>query len=512
MPSERAQPERAITSSQGPSDELNIPSSQSASPSTNVAGPRNRKEHTAAEWEAVRPRFTELYLAQKLRLADVSRILREENDFHATDKQYKDRIRKWNLRKNFTGDEKRKALATEWNRQPDAQAEAQGAIIPRHRLKRFARDEKLLYLRRMAVGAPLPPEPEAVFDIVVELPRSLFERKPNNVGAGAIHDALAAVDRQMKLRCPILAMDVLGVSDATVRYGLKRVQRKTSPGVEFELLPPSSTPGKEYGPGIRYAASLDSIVSIYGPEEGDPFHLSLFYTVSERLFSACQSVYAPETRTRNALLGRDGDPPGLQCVKFNGSPLATQILYLRFLGHAALASSVRYVDQIGDAELISTPGSGLAYRIELNPQATAYMTVKPGMHMAMHIVKRGRILAGVTRFCRGYEASQIFMGGQIDHEGTKMGLISQAPDGPDTAAALGPTLVQEESEIEAEFKEASQRAAEQSTVRAGPEIDVAVVNPMQQPLGMMPAPQRDWVRMASRDFIVDRNAPWKLAS
>jgi hypothetical protein len=460
----------------------------------------------------VRGYFTELYLTKRLRLADVSRILREERDFLATDKQYKDRIRKWGLRKNFSDAEKRDALATAWESGSDAQVATASGAIPRRRLQRFARDEKLLYIQQMTRSNTVPPEPEAVFDIIIELPRSIFEPAPH-AEASAIHDALAAVDRQMKLRLPILAMDVLGVSDATVRYGLKRVQRRSLPAVAFELLPPSSTPGNEYGPGIQYSASLDGIVAAYGPEEENEFHLSLFHTVSERLFSACQSSYAPETRSRNTLQGRAREPPGLQCVKFNSSPLATQILYLRLLGHSALASSVRYVGQIGDAELISTPGSGLAYRIEVSPQSTAYMTVKPGMHMAMHIVKKGGVLAGVTRFCRGYESFPVFMGGQIDHEGTKMGLLSQPSPRPDAeTTAFGPFLTEEDGAIEAEFKETSQRAAIQMPARPSPKIEVALVNSLQRVLGPLPAPQRDWIRMASEDYIVDRNAPWKLAS
>ena len=64
---------------------------------------RNSKDHTAEEWEGIRPRFTELYLSKGMRLADVSQILRDHHGFHATDKQYKDRIRKWKIRKNFNG-------------------------------------------------------------------------------------------------------------------------------------------------------------------------------------------------------------------------------------------------------------------------------------------------------------------------------------------------------------------------------------------------------------------------
>ncbi|KAL2202434.1 hypothetical protein CC79DRAFT_1337143 [Sarocladium strictum] len=307
-------------------------------------------------------------------------------------------------------------------------------------------------------------------------------------------------------------MDVLGVSDATVRYGLKRVQRKTTSGIAFELLPPSSEPGNEYGPGIRYAASLDSIVKAYGPEEGDTFHLGLFHTISERLFTACQSVYAPETRIRNSLLGRPGEPPGLNCVKANASPLATQTLYLRLLGHSALASSVRYVGNIGDAELISTPENGLAYRIEVNPKVTAYMTVKPGMHVALHIVKKGNLLAGVTRFCRGHETSPLFMGGHIEHEATKMNLMASPSVQPDPEAAFyGPLLADEDGAVEPEFKEMSERAAQQSYAQSGPEIEVAVTDPTQPIRGPISRPQRAWLKAASEDYIVDRNAPWNLA-
>src|SRR5687768_4349071 len=116
-----------------------LPLAHEVSPST-LQPVRNPKEHTPAEWEELRPRFTELYLHERKRLADVSRILREERGFHATDKQYKDRIRKWGVRKNFKDGEKREALITGIDTQNGDHVAIDGVAIPRHRLKRFARD------------------------------------------------------------------------------------------------------------------------------------------------------------------------------------------------------------------------------------------------------------------------------------------------------------------------------------------------------------------------------------
>ena len=472
---------------------------------------RNCKDHTPAEWEEVRPRFTELYLTGRKRLADVSRILRHERGFHATDKQYKDRIRKWRLKKNFKDDEKREALATGFSTESGDHVVLHGAPIPQHRLRRFARNEKLLFVRKMAAGVTLPPEPQADFDIIIELPRYIFTTNGRH-DASSVHAALAAIDRLTQRRTPILAFEVLGVSDSLVRYGLRRLERKTQPGLAVELLAAPCTTVKREGLAIQFCASFCAAKTRHETKAEDEDHVELYHKFNHRVYQACQEAYAPETRVHHATLGEPGQPPDLHCVKFNGSAFSAQCLYLRLLTHCGLAGAMRYIEQCRDVELLCSPGGTLALRLDTSYQDRSFIfTMYPALNVAMHAVKRGDIVAGVFQFRPGLESTLVTSAGIMEQEVSKLRATLNAERNRPIASSASGQFLTEGNPVEAEFEEASRRAATQVPIqgRLTKRVAIAEMKPLtgREP---MSAPRRQYSKLISEECMVDRKEPWRL--
>ncbi|KAH8174530.1 clr5 domain-containing protein [Sarocladium implicatum] len=472
------------------------------------------KEHTAAEWEEIRQRFTELYLTERRRLADVSHILRDECDFHATDKQYKDRIRKWGLKKNFKDKEKRDALAAGFSTESGDHLVLNGAPIPRDRLRRFARTERLLYLRRMAAGATLPPEPETEFDIIIELPRALFTSALRN-DAHSLHITLAAIDRMTKRRLHILAFDVLGVSDSSVRYGIRRLETKTQSDVAFEMLSAPSTTAKRKGLALHFCASYRNFKPTHETTEEDYLH-EIYHKFLQRIYQACQEVYAPETRAYHATLDKAGKPPNMYCAKFSLSALGAQRLYLRLLTHNGLAGGLRYIEQWRDVEILSSPGGTLALRLDTSWQGRSFIfTLSPAMNVAMHAVKRGDVVGGVFQLRTGSESTSVTMAGVVEQEVAKLRAALKA-ERSQNMPTIGPTsppgpFLTDGDAVEAEFEEASRGAAIQGVMQGALTTKVAVAE--MKPLTSrepMPLPQRQYMKLVAEECMVDRREPWKL--
>ncbi|KAL4922988.1 Clr5 domain-containing protein [Aspergillus undulatus] len=87
--------------------EGSIPSSNFSTPapgsSTEPATPKTRdmfKPHKAQDWDRVRHKIEQLYRVDQLKLKDVKRILEDQDKFTASEKQYKDKLASWGLRKN----------------------------------------------------------------------------------------------------------------------------------------------------------------------------------------------------------------------------------------------------------------------------------------------------------------------------------------------------------------------------------------------------------------------------
>ncbi|KAK0384851.1 hypothetical protein NLU13_7329 [Sarocladium strictum] len=513
-------------------------------PSISVAGRRSHKDHTAEEWEALRPRFAELYLLQRLRLADVSRILRDECGFHATDKQYKDRIRKWGLKKNFKDAEKREALlaGVQSNRDNDQVALHQGeAAIPRHRLKRFARDAKLMYVQRAAAGETLSAEPRLKFDMVLELSRSLFHAGRAD-DERTLYDSFAAIDRLSSQRVPFLAFEVLGISDSVVRYGLRRLERRSTPGVAFEMMRPSKNHrGGNQGLGIRYCGSLQTLMSAYKATKEDDTHVALYHMISLSLYKACQYVYSPgsnssgqrlyqERRTvyrpasnpLETLPIRPGDTPEVRCVQYNASAQAAQALYLRTMAQSLLSLIVRNGANMPDGETLSSPQSGLGFRIAVNPQTDFIVMQRPGANLAIHYIKHGDLVAGALQFQRGYEDLPVFMEARIEQEG--MNMLSLARFLPGQHSPQGSMAVPEPEpwpfltdadSVEAEFVDAAHRAAAQATGSVpwhpGKE-DLAQLAIVSRPLTAAEAESgrgRVFNKLVEEAMMLDWKQPWK---
>ncbi|KOC15209.1 hypothetical protein AFLA70_68g003211 [Aspergillus flavus AF70] len=74
----------------------------SPSPSTSSAIFRPRRSD---DWHEYRPIIEQLYRDNQLKLRDVKRIMERDYKFHASEKQYKDRLAAWHVRKNIKAKE-----------------------------------------------------------------------------------------------------------------------------------------------------------------------------------------------------------------------------------------------------------------------------------------------------------------------------------------------------------------------------------------------------------------------
>ncbi|KAF7594965.1 hypothetical protein BBP40_007773 [Aspergillus hancockii] len=80
-----------------------IPPSSAISPSpssSSIFRPRR-----SDDWHEYRPIIEQLYRDNQLKLRDVKRIMERDYKFHASEKQYKDRLAAWHIRKNIKAKE-----------------------------------------------------------------------------------------------------------------------------------------------------------------------------------------------------------------------------------------------------------------------------------------------------------------------------------------------------------------------------------------------------------------------
>ncbi|KAN0099896.1 hypothetical protein V8E51_013671 [Hyaloscypha variabilis] len=86
------------------------PNASSAVETDSYAIQSRAKIIAKAEWERFRPIIEELYVAQELKLSTVREIMARDHGFVAAEPMYKKRIAAWNLRKNYTKQQKEEVL------------------------------------------------------------------------------------------------------------------------------------------------------------------------------------------------------------------------------------------------------------------------------------------------------------------------------------------------------------------------------------------------------------------
>lgn len=89
--------------------EGSIPSSSLSTPtptsSSSPAAPSLFRPRRSEDWNKFRPIIEQLYRDDQLKLKDVKRIMERNHSFVASEKQYKDRLAAWNIRKNIKAKE-----------------------------------------------------------------------------------------------------------------------------------------------------------------------------------------------------------------------------------------------------------------------------------------------------------------------------------------------------------------------------------------------------------------------
>ena len=356
-----------------------------AAPSSLVLLQRGTKDHTPEEWEHIRPIFTKLYIVERKPLSQVSRILAGEHNFSATqvfisldvdktllglhyyprDKQYKDRARKWDLRKNFKTGEKKNELASRTSSptgEPSGAGAGQGRI-PEKRLRRFARDAKLQYVERarrhLSQLSKAVPEPR--YDIVIEMPFPALERKSSS--PRAVHAALAMLDRLSRTRYPMLDFSVVGVSGSLVRYGLVLRPREMT-GLVMQRVPSSagvrSSGRKEKeeepaGMQLRFSSSWAALQQYRMSDEEEPIG-STVSMMCRALYQACLARSSTGRATNLPSAGRgSSQPPGdqVRCLAFSPGPASARSLYLQLVAHSSVVGVTRAAfDGVSNADVV----------------------------------------------------------------------------------------------------------------------------------------------------------------
>ncbi|KAL4786664.1 Clr5 domain-containing protein [Aspergillus varians] len=91
-----------MTDSSIPSSSLSTPTPTSSS---SPASPSVFRPRRSEDWNKFRPVIEQLYRDDQLKLKDVKRIMERQHNFVASEKQYKDRLAAWNIRKNIKAKE-----------------------------------------------------------------------------------------------------------------------------------------------------------------------------------------------------------------------------------------------------------------------------------------------------------------------------------------------------------------------------------------------------------------------
>jgi hypothetical protein len=285
-----------------------------------------------------------------------------------------------------------------------------------------------------------------------------------------------------------------------------------------------------------------------------PTHRALFHTISHSLYKACQYIFSPGSNPHNQHLYQAhktvytpaknpyndvpipvGESPEVRCLHYNATAQAAQILYLRVMAQAFLASSVLAASDVSDAEMVSVPHIGSSIRTAVSPQQDVIIALQPAVNVAMHLVKRGDLIAAALQFRPGYEGASIFMEGRMESEKEGLSTLARAvagksasqhvlgPEPPPAAPAPalesnGPTLT-DDGAVEAEFDNLSKRAAIRTAFRydsgKGAEFCTGRVKEfalVSRPMSAVEAKSEAGQTMANLvrvGSLLNREEPWK---
>ena len=92
----------------------------------------------AADWERLRPIILQLYINDERQLEDVRRIVRQLYDFDATPQMYKKRLARWQIRKNYSREQKDEVLGLQddgLQRGTNGETELPGTLLNNKRIK-----------------------------------------------------------------------------------------------------------------------------------------------------------------------------------------------------------------------------------------------------------------------------------------------------------------------------------------------------------------------------------------
>lgn len=159
---------------------LPISSSSSSSSPSAVFRP-----HRSDDWQRYRPVIEQLYRHDQLKLKDVKRYMERNHNFLASEKQYKDRLAAWRVRKNVKAKEVHTMLRKQHKRAAQGKATAfrvGGQVVDSRRISRFVRRYGMSEID--VGGDPNDPEPETPPDMTCFTPEP--EDRPTSVREGSM--------------------------------------------------------------------------------------------------------------------------------------------------------------------------------------------------------------------------------------------------------------------------------------------------------------------------------------
>ncbi|KAJ5300278.1 hypothetical protein N7508_007521 [Penicillium antarcticum] len=125
----------------------------------------DHRTHRSGHWHEYREIIEQLYRTDQLKLRDVKRIMEQEYKFFASEKQYKDRLATWNVRKNIKAAEFEIMIRKKQKRAAQGKQTAfrrAGHVVDDKRIARFARRSCASWMRNRDQDTELQsPEPGA---------------------------------------------------------------------------------------------------------------------------------------------------------------------------------------------------------------------------------------------------------------------------------------------------------------------------------------------------------------
>ncbi|KAJ6009951.1 hypothetical protein N7522_004967 [Penicillium canescens] len=145
------------------------------SPPPNVFRPRR-----SDDWHEYRETIEQLYRNDQLKLRDVKRIMERDYKFYASEKQYKDRLAAWHVRKNIKAKEVHIMLRKQQKRAAQGKQTAfrvNGQNVDPKRIARFVRRYGTSWdtNRKEAETEPQSPEPQTPSDMTCYTPEPAEE-------------------------------------------------------------------------------------------------------------------------------------------------------------------------------------------------------------------------------------------------------------------------------------------------------------------------------------------------